>query len=175
MLADKLAANSKDGIAAVAKELVRVIRPEALELDISRVDAQRVNARFLEQLREKNPALDFRVSVGPSPVPADLHSELPVPKGTVASVFHSGMQIDIMAKDREEYLKDPVKFSIRFKDKGVAKALELLRTGKPQEFTPEEFCNMKTNLQLFAPPTRGSWDRSSSSHLPSKRKQCLFG
>jgi hypothetical protein len=151
MLADKFAANSKDGIAAVAKQLVRVIRPEALELDISRVDAQRVNARFLEQLREKNPALDFRVSVGPSSAPAALHSELPVPKGTVASVFHSGMQIDIMAKDREEYLKDPFKVSIRFKDKGVTKLFELLRTGKAQEFTPEEFSNVKTNLQLFAP------------------------
>jgi hypothetical protein len=152
MLADKKAANSKDGVAVVAKELVRVIRPEALELDISRADAQRVNARLLEQLREKNPALDFRVSVGAIPIPASLGSELTLPKGTVASAFRSGMQIDITAKDPEEYCNNPVKFSVRFKGKGVTKMLELLRTGRGQEFTSEEFSDVKTNLQLFAPP-----------------------
>lgn len=149
MLADKKAADSKDGIAAVARELVQVIRPEALELDISRADAQRVNTRLLEQLREKNPGLDFRVSVGSIPAAGSLGQDLALPKGTVASMLHSGMQIDIMAKDREEYRDNPVKFSIRFKDKGITKMKELLRTGKAQEFTSEEFSNVKTNLQLF--------------------------
>lgn len=151
MLVDKRAANSNDGIAAVAKELVRVLRPEALELDISRVDAHRMNARFLEQLREKHPALDFRVSVGPTPAPEALHSELPLSKGIVASAAQSGMRIDILAKDEKEYLKNPVTFSIRFKDTGVSKVAALLRTGKAQEFTSEEFSNVKTNLQIFAP------------------------
>jgi len=149
MLADKKAANSKDGIAAVAEELVRVIRPEALKLDISRADAQRVNTRLLEQLREKTPGLAFRVSVGSLPAAGSLDPDLPLPKGTVASMLHSGMQIDSMAKDREEYSDNPVKFSIRFKDKGITKMKELLRTGKAQEFTSEEFSNVRTNLQLF--------------------------
>lgn len=151
MLADKKAANSKNGIAAVAKELVQVIRPEALELDISRADAQRVNARLLEQLRDKNPGLDFRVSVGPTVEPANPLSGSTLPKGGIGSVFHSGMQVDILAENIEEYRNNPVKFSIRFKDKGIAKIKDLMRTGRPQEFTGDEFSNVKTNLQLFTP------------------------
>src|SRR6185312_12066440 len=52
--ADKLAANSSDGIPSVARSLVEVIRPEALELDTSRADAEKINARLLEQLRAKH-------------------------------------------------------------------------------------------------------------------------
>lgn len=150
MLVDKKAANSKDGIAAVAKDLVQVIRPEALEFDVSRMDAQRVNARLLEQLREKNPALDFKVSFGSTPFPGKLPSTPPFP-GVVASASHSGMQIDVMARNREKYLGNPIKFSIRFKDKGVTKFLEFIRTGKAQEFAGDEFTNVRTNLELFAP------------------------
>lgn len=150
MLVDKKAANSKDGIAAVARELVEVIRPEALELDVSRMDAQRVNARLLEQLREKNPVLDFKVSFGPTPFPGKLPSTPSFP-GVIASESHSGMQIDVLARNREQYLKNPIKFSIGFRDKGGEKFLEFIRTGKAQEFTGDEFINVKTNLELFAP------------------------
>ncbi len=168
MLADKKAANSQDGIAAVAKELVCVIRPEALDLDITQANAQRVNARLLELLSERNPGLDFRVSVGPTPVLPSLDSELPLPKGTVASAFHLGMQIDIMAKDREEYCNNPIKVSLRFRGTGVTKIQEALRTGKVQEFTSEEFSDVKTSLRLFA-PLEGSVVGQKLVLAPSRR------
>src|ERR1700693_3916978 len=59
MLVVTKAANSKDGIGTVVRELVAVIRPKALQFDTSFTDAVRANEHVLAQLRETHPHLDF--------------------------------------------------------------------------------------------------------------------
>jgi hypothetical protein len=154
LLAGKIVLDSSEGVPAIARKLVEVIRPEALKLDQSHADAQKANSRLLEQLEEfgKNPTVAYRVSSGHgiSPKKFDLDSlEKIEVKDAIASIYHSGMRIDLLPKDRNEYRKNPVTFTLNLQDAGVKKLLRAMETGRTQEFTAGEFGNLKMSLELF--------------------------
>jgi hypothetical protein len=87
---------------------------------------------------------------GVTPKKFDLDSlEKIAAKDAIASIFHSGMRIDLFPKDRNEYLKNPVKFELSFQDAGVKKFLKAMQTGRTQEFNAGEFSNLKMSLELF--------------------------
>jgi hypothetical protein len=154
LLAGKLILDSSEGVPAIARKLVEVIRPEALKLDQSHADAQKANTRLLEQLGEfgKNPTLAYRVSSGHGIAPEkfDLDSlEKIGVKDAIASIYHPGMRIDLFSKDQNEYRKNPVRFKLSLQDAGVRKFLKAMETGRSQEFTAGEFGDFKMNLELF--------------------------
>jgi hypothetical protein len=154
LLAGKIVLDSSEGVPAIARKLVEVIRPEALKLDQSQADAQKANSRLLEQLEEfgKNPTVAYRVSSGHgiSPKKFDLDSlEKIEVKDAIASIHHSGIRIDILPKDRNEYRKNPVTFKLSLQDAGVKKFVRAMETGRSQEFTAGEFGNLKMSLELF--------------------------
>lgn len=71
LVSDIVAANSSEGLAVVARDLVRAIRPAALQFETSSTDAQNAATRMREQIKEKHPGLDCRVTLGPQePGPA---------------------------------------------------------------------------------------------------------
>jgi TIR domain len=154
LLAGKCVLDSSKGVSAIARKLVEVIRPEALKLDQSQADVQKTNARLLEQLEEfgKNPTVGYRVSSGQGVTPKkfDLESlEKTEVKDAIGSIYHSGLRIDLVPKDRNEYRKNPVTFKLRLQDAGVKKLLKAMQTGRTQEFTAGEFSNLKLSLELF--------------------------
>ena len=154
LLAGKLVLNSSDGVAAIARKLVEVIRPEALRLDQSHADAQKANSRLLEQLDEagKNPTLAYRVSSGHGVAPEkfDLESlEKIAAKDAIASIYHSGIRIDLLPKDPNEYRKNPVTFELSFQDAGAKKFLKAMETGRAQQLTASEFGKFKTSLEFL--------------------------
>src|ERR1019366_7129267 len=65
LLSDIYALRSSDGLEAVTKSLVEIIRPEAFRFDASRADAQNAADRMRIHLRGRFPALDSRISFGP--------------------------------------------------------------------------------------------------------------
>lgn len=154
LLAGKFVLDSSEGVAVIARKLVEVIRPEALKLDQSHADAQKANTRLLEQLEEfgKNPTVAYRVTSGHGIAPKkfDLESlEKIEVKDAIASIYHSGMRIDLLPKDRNEYRKNPLTFKLSLQDAGVKKFLKAMETGRTQEFTAGEFGNLKMSLELF--------------------------
>jgi hypothetical protein len=156
LLSGKYVLDSSEGVSAIARKLVEVIRPEALKLDQTRADAQNANDRLLEQLQQfgKNPTVAYRVTTGHEigPKEFDLESlgKFEV-KGAIASIFHSGMRIDLFPKDRQEYQKNPISFNLRLQDAGVKKFWKAMETGRAQEFTAGEFGNLQMTLEL--PPS----------------------
>lgn len=137
--ADKFAANSSDGIRAVARKLVDVIRPEAFRVEVSLEDAGRANSRLIEQLEERYPGYGFQVvhaepAVAPSVAP-----------GFVGSVTHGCERINISAKDPSVL---PGSFSCRFIGTGTTKFQEMLRTGRTQKLLADEFDDFRSTLPL---------------------------
>jgi hypothetical protein len=154
MLADRVAANSAEGISVVAGRLVKVIRPGALKLGQSRADAQRANNRLLEQLQQfgKNSTLTYRITAGHGAAPDkfDLESLDRVEvKDALASIFHPGMRVDLFPKNRDEYLKNPLHFKLSLPNAGAKKFMKALETGRAQKFAAGEFGDLQMNLELF--------------------------
>lgn len=152
LLAGKFVLDSSDGAPAIARKLVEEIRPEALKLDQSQADAQKASSRLLEQLEEsgKNPTVAYRVTSGHGIAPKkfDLESlEKIEVKDAIASIYHSGMRIDLLPKDRNAYRKHPLTFKLSLQDAGVKKFLKAMETGRTQEFTAGEFGNLKISLE----------------------------
>lgn len=157
LVAGKYVLDSRDGVSAVARKLVEVIRPEALKLDQSRADAQRASDRLLEQLQQfaKNPTVAYRVTTGHGTAPNEVNLESLQQfevKDAIASIFQPGMRIDLLAKDRREYEKNPMTFHLKLQDTGVKKFLKAMETGRAQRFTAGEFGGLKMNLELFSSP-----------------------
>jgi hypothetical protein len=143
MLADKWATNSNNGVSSVAKDLVRVIRPEAFEISTSKKDAHMAGSRLVDQLRQRHPGLDFRVSCGPVlniPFAAEEHRDKPA---------KDGMSIQAFVNDLEVYNKNPIRASFTTQGRGTEKMLEFIRTGKPQEIGPEELVDFRSTFGDF--------------------------
>lgn len=152
LLAGKFVLDSSEGVAAIARKLVEVLRPEALKLDQSQADAQRASDRLLEQLQEsgKNPTIDYRITTGSGvgSNKVDLKS-LKTSKGALASIYHPGMRIDLFPKDRGQYQKNPLTFHLNLQNTGVKKFLKYMETGRAQELTAGEFGNFQMSHGLF--------------------------
>jgi hypothetical protein len=154
LLAGKFVLDSSEGVPAIARKLVEVIRPEALKLEQSHADARKANSRLLEQLEQfgKNPTVAYRVTSGHGIAPRTLDFEslekIEV-KDAIASIYHSGTRIDILPKDQNEYRRNPVTFKLSLQDAGVKKFMKAMETGRTQEFAVGEFRNLKMSPELF--------------------------
>jgi TIR domain len=154
LLAGKLILNSSEGVAEIARQLVKEIRPQALKLDQSRADAQKANNRLLDQLQKfgKNPTIDYRVITGHGAAPDkfDLESmERLEVKDALASIFHPGMRIDLFPKNKDEYAKHPLHFKLSLLNAGAKKFMKALETGRAQKLTAGEFGDFQMSLELF--------------------------
>ena len=154
LLSDMIAAKSADGLVAVARCLIEVIRPEAFQFDTSRIDAQNALTRMREQLKVTYPNLDCRVTVGPQKLdPLDIVSRYPA-SGLIASSAQEGMRIDVFAADKEAYNRNPLSFSLKTTKAGWDKLQEVQRSGKTYELGPEEIVEFSSDfLGSLIPPS----------------------
>ncbi len=142
-------------MAAIARKLVKEVRPEALKLEQSQADAQRASDRLLQQLQGKNPTLAYRITTGSGARPKKLGLEslgkFEV-KDAVGSIYSPGMRIDLLPKDRKKYQANPLTFHLTLQDTGVKKFLRAMETGRAQKFTAGEFGDFQMNAGLFTSP-----------------------
>lgn len=147
MLADKYAPRSSEGVEAVARKLIEVIRPELLELDVRKESAFEANESFIAEARKKYPGYDFTVQTGPATDPISPESKFAIAKGT--------RKIEIRVSD-PSIMTSPPGGRVQFFGEGVKKAIEFQRTGKPQKLGPSEFALKDWNLPLMLPNVEGS-------------------
>ena len=141
MIADKVAVNSSEGIAAVALALVKVIRPEALLAQTSLSDTQLAAERFRQQLTDKNPNLDYRITVGPkAPSSTDIADE------AIAACCKSEIRVDVMPRSPEEYEKNPISFQVKMTKDAWERFQEGLREGENVTLGPEDIHEVSSGL-----------------------------
>jgi hypothetical protein len=140
--AAKVAAMSSEGISNVAKKLIAVIRPEALQIDTTRRDLEVTNRRLSEQFEEKYPGYGIRTMTGTS------MRDLPREADVIASQWSNGVRTDIVVVDPSAAKKQPLKIGISFVGSGITKFQEMLSTGRAQELLATEFKNVRTNVPL---------------------------
>jgi len=152
LLSDMVAAKSSDGLASVARALVQVIRPTAFQFETSRTDVHTAGARMREQLKEKYPNLDCRVTVGSQELdPLTMMAKPPEP-GVIASGVQQGTRIEVFATNKEAYNRDPLSFSLRMTKEGWHKLQEAQQRGKRIELGPEEIIEFSSEfLQSMTP------------------------
>jgi hypothetical protein len=142
-LADKVAANSADGIESVAKRLVEVISPEAFELQHSQRRVLDATHRLREQLRGKDARFDYRIAAGGSDTAGD---NMPLPEGVVMSCIQDGLKIDVIATDPQSYSQDPLFATVTLTRKAWENFAEAQKTGDSVEFGPEDFLGVSSSL-----------------------------
>lgn len=140
ILADKFAPRSSEGVDAVARKLVEVIRPELLELEVRRTSAFEASESFIEEARLKHPGYDFTFLSGPITGPLLPETKL--------AISNSRRRIEIRVSD-PSIMTSPPGGRVQFFGDGVKKAIEFQRTGKPQKWGPSEFALKDWNLPLM--------------------------
>jgi hypothetical protein len=146
LMSDKVAAKSSDGIIQVARVLVQVVRPTAFQFETSRADAQRAADRVREQLKDKHPNLDCRVTVGPQDLdPMRTMAKIPEP-GVVASSAQDGIRFGVFATDREAYNQNPLSFSLTMTKDAWDKLQEAQQRGKSIELGPQEVVEFSSDF-----------------------------
>jgi hypothetical protein len=140
MQADKYALRSSEGIDAVARALVEVIRPELLELDVRKETAFEAGESFIEEARLKHPGYDFSVQSG-----AIDKADSP---GTSFATIKGRRKIEIRVSDPSA-IASPPGGRVTFFGEGAKKAIEFERTGKPQTWQPGEFVLEGWNIPLM--------------------------
>jgi hypothetical protein len=128
---DKVALFSSVGVELVTRSLIEVIKPELLEVDVKKSLAFEGNQSFIELARKKHPGYDFAVHSGASlRQTSNTEGHLYVRRGS--------NQIVITVSD-PALIGEPAGGHITFIGEGVAKMLDLQRTGRPQTWNPGEF------------------------------------
>lgn len=158
ILADKFALRSSDGIEAVARSLVEVIRPELLELDNKRVSAFEAGDAFLAEARRKHPGYDFAIQSGSFAAPEKVDAPF--------TITNAKSRIQISASD-PAIIRTPPGGRVQFFGEGVKKAIEFERTGKPQKWEPGEFRLLNWNVPLMPPHVEGSTLEVGRRNLPN--------
>jgi TIR domain len=155
--ADKKALRSSDGVEAVARSLVEVIRPDLFEIDVRQKSAFDAGESFIEEARRKYPGYDFIVYSGAS-------AQKPSPAMELAE--GSGKhRIEIRVADPS--VVGPRGGKVTFFGTGVEKAIEFVRTGKMQKWEPGEFELEGWNVPLFPANSRGGTLHAGPQKQPS--------
>jgi len=157
MLADKFATRSSDGIEAVARSLLEVIRPELLHLEHKRALAFEAGDAFVAEARKKYPGYDFAIHSGPMAV----HES----EGSLFTIANSRRRIQISIPD-PTVIETPLGGRIQFMGEGVKKATEFERTGKPQKWKPGEFKLLDWNVPLMPSHLEGGTLEVGRRNLP---------
>jgi hypothetical protein len=149
LLSDIVAANSSEGVMAVARSLVEVIHPEAFQFDATREQAQNAAARLRGLFKDLHPALDSRVIFGPQEIDPLKTIGTQGPPGVIFSGAQDGMRVEIFAPDREEYNKNPLSFTLRMTTEAWKKLQTAQNEGRPVELGPKEVLGVASK---FAAP-----------------------
>jgi hypothetical protein len=147
IMADKVALQSSDGIASVAKSLVEVIRPELLAVQTSSDAAVMAGKRLAEAVNRDHPGYEVRVTTGPS---LSIANPGPKPQGVIASIFRDGARTDILVSDPGK-LDQPPQMKLSFSSAGLEKLKEGVRTGKAQSLITGEFRFGGSSIPLMPP------------------------
>jgi hypothetical protein len=158
ILADKFALRSADGVEAVARSLVEVIRPELLELDNKKASAFDAGDAFAAEARRKHPGYDFSIQSGPLAV-SDV-------AGVPFTLTNAKRRIEISVSD-PTIIHTPPGGRVQFFGEGVKKAIEFQRTGKAQKWEPGEFRLLDWNVPLMPPHVEGSTLEVGRRNLPN--------
>lgn len=158
ILADKFALRSSDGVEAVARSLVQVIRPELLELDNKKESAFDAADAFTEEARRKHPGYDFTIQSGPLVASAAINSPF--------AVSNAKRRIQISVSDPAIIGTTPGG-RVQFFGQGVGKAIDFERTGKPQKWEPGEFRLLDWNVPLMPSHVEGSTLEVGKRSLPN--------
>ena len=140
LIADKVAVSTSVGIPAVARELVRVIRPEAFQTQITVDDARRAAGRLIDQLTQCRPELDYRVTMGsqnPGRVATGDDALIPEPRP---------IRIDTSVRDAEVYRKNPLGLQFSLQRHTWDKAQQVLLDGEALTLGPEEVLKLSSNV-----------------------------
>ncbi|HEV2575655.1 MAG TPA: toll/interleukin-1 receptor domain-containing protein [Acidobacteriaceae bacterium] len=130
--ADRYSLSSKVPLDELCRELIRVIKPELLELqELERRSFDSAEV-FLKTAGTKYPNYEFSVYVANS----------------------SGKRIEIRSKVPVTS-EDAPTINLRFLGEGVRKAMELLRTGKAQSWSSSEFTHLSSDIPFFPGPQEG--------------------
>jgi TIR domain len=147
LLADVVACKSSDGIPAVARALVGVIRPGAFLLHTSISDSQHSVERMREQLRANNPSLDCRVTFDSELSPAAVGAA--DEPGLVASVATDGLRMDFFAKNAAMYNQKPLSYELGLTRQAWSKIQEGLRSGNIVKLSEEHLHGVSPELTWF--------------------------
>ncbi len=139
MIADKVAISTSQGIEAVALALINVIRPEALLAQTSLADTRVAAERLRDQLRDKNPNLDYRITVGPKGPDGRLTTP-------IATCSTGELRIDVLARDPEAYRKNPISFQVRMTKDAWDRFQAGLREGDSVTLGPEDIKEVSSGL-----------------------------
>jgi hypothetical protein len=161
--ADKVALRSSDGIEAVARAIVGVVRPELLEVETQKELALDSSSSFIDIAKAHHPGYAFTFHSGVKTGP-------PAP-GTIASVKEGQHRIDISISDRSQIQHEP-KLAITFSEEGAKKAYELYRSGKTQTWKAGEFTNIGGTIPMMpvgdASPSQTLTAVSNLTHVPPR-------
>jgi len=162
--ADKVALRSSDGVAAVARSIISVVRPELLEIDTQKNLAFAASNCLIDIAKTQHPGYSFAVHSGVR----DVRSPVP---GTIASLIDGDHRIDIAVSDPKLIRERPT-IEITFSEEGAKKAAEFCRTGRSQVWTAGEFTKIGGNIPLIpreeVTPSQTLTAISNLSHLPPK-------
>ena len=149
-LADKVAAKSKEGASAVAKALIKVIRPEALTISTSRRDASVAITRLRDQLEQNAPKFEYRIAPADAISTAPLRDQPDPNKKLIGSAVTDGLRIDVIAPDAAAYDENPLFAHATFTAGAVERLQEANRTGDTVTFGPDEVSEMRSELFKIA-------------------------
>jgi hypothetical protein len=147
IMADKVALQSSDGVASVAKSLVEVIRPELLAVQTSSDAALMAGRRLAEAVNRNHPGYEVRVITGQS---ISITNPGPKPEGVIASIFRDGTRADILVSDPDK-LDQPPQMKLSFSSTGLEKLKEGVKTGKAQSLISGEFRFGGSSIPLMPP------------------------
>lgn len=140
ILSDRVALRSNDGADVVAKKIVKVVRPELLEVEVQRERMDMASTGFINAARERHPGYDFAVHSGAS--------ETATTPGTIAMVNNGNSRIDVLIKDAT-LIREKAGLSITFNKEGAKKLFELRDTGRPQTWRAGEFIKIGSSFPLL--------------------------
>lgn len=168
--ADKVALRSSDGIAAVVRSIVDVVRPGLLELEKQKDLAVESSSSFVDIAKSHHPGYAF-----------SFHSGVqcgPPAAGTIAFVKEGQHRIDISISDRTLIEKEPT-LAITFSEEGVKKANELYHTGRTQTWKAGEFTRIGGTIPLMptgdVSPSQTLTAGSNLTHIPPKYMRLEVG
>lgn len=145
-LADKVAARSSDGVVAVAKALIKVIRPEALRIPTSWKDASLAISRLQEQLKQNAPEFEYRITSAETISTVPLRYQSDPNKRLIGSSLTDGLKIDIIAPNAAAYDAKPLFAHATFTKAALDRLQEAHRTGDTVTFGPDEVSELKSEL-----------------------------
>jgi hypothetical protein len=103
---------------------------------------------YIARLRERDPRFIYEITVGGDRGAAAFPP--PPEPGIVSAVTDGRKTVKAFVRDPEALLLDPIGFSLTLTKSGVEKMLAAIRTGRSQQFEPEEILEFKGNFPLLS-------------------------